>query len=419
MKRKVLSLVLALAFILSFASGASAQRAVKVYVGGTDIEPDVAPVIVEGRVMLPVRAVFEAIKAKVSYNAAERKVTAVKKDTTVEFIIDSKVMTINGEAKEIDVPATIINGRTLVPLRACAEAFKLDVAWNPDRYIAKVKYPVALELEKKNQSYTSTYTYDENGYESSWVSSDEKVTYQYDADGNMLYFERVSPNYTMWGKYEYDVYGNLILQEDSGGTYQKYTYDDHQHRLIRKEDKDGSNYVTYTYTADGKIASEVYSWGSSLIYSYDENGNASVQGDNGYWEKYTYNANGDLLSKITSDEETFEINEYDASGRLIKETVAAFGMEDTNEYAYDENGRIAYVKNPGGETKYTYNEFGDIMTEESDGILKTYTYDANGNLLREECQGGSWTNYTYDENGNLISSETSYGETTKYITVVR
>lgn len=230
-------MALALALTLAFTTVTFAQRDVKVFVGGTDIEPVVAPIIIKGRVMLPVRAVFEAIKAKVSYDAAERKVTAIKKDITVEFVIDSKVMTINGEEKEIDVPATIVNGRTLVPLRACAEAFNLDVAWNGDRYIAKVKYPVAL------------------------VS------------------ETVLPN-------------------------------------------------------------------SDIVH------------------KYTYDENGDLLTQITSDEEMFEINEYDSAGRLIKNTIAAYGMEETWEYGYDENGRIIYTNNPGGITKYTYNEFGDILTEE-------------------------------------------------------
>lgn len=421
LKKKIVSLLMALALTLAFTTVTFAQRDVKVFVGGTDIEPDVAPIIIEGRVMLPVRAVFEAIKAKVSYDAAERKVTAIKKDITVEFVIDSKVMTINGEEKEIDVPATIVNGRTLVPLRACAEAFNLDVAWNGDRYIAKVKYPVALVSETvlPNSDIVHKYTYDENGYEASWTNSvDSSSKTTFDEDGNLLYVEQQYSNYVYWVKNEFDKYGNLVCTENNSGTFEKYIYDE-QHRLIRKEGRDGILYTAYTYNADGKIAREDYGEGTSRIYTYDANGNAYVDGGNGYWEKLTYNANGDLLTQITSDEEMFEINEYDSAGRLIKNTIAAYGMEETWEYGYDENGRIIYTNNPGGITKYTYNEFGDILTEEMDGNIKTYKYDEDGKLLWEGYSEDSGTTYTYDENGNLISSESSYGEITKYITVVR
>ena len=64
--------------------------------------------------MLPVRAVFEEIGAKVEYISSENKVVASKGKKTVVLVIGSNIMPINGVEKEIDAPATAVNNRTLV-----------------------------------------------------------------------------------------------------------------------------------------------------------------------------------------------------------------------------------------------------------------------------------------------------------------
>lgn len=93
---------------------------------------DQLPVIQNGRTLVPVRAIFEKIGADVQWNAEERKVTAVKGNTTVELTIDDVNAKKNGAAQTLEAPATILNGRTMVPLRFAAEAFGADVAWDPD-----------------------------------------------------------------------------------------------------------------------------------------------------------------------------------------------------------------------------------------------------------------------------------------------
>ena len=97
MKKRITTLLLAIAIVLSLSTTAFADRPIKVLVGGEELITDVAAIAINGRTMLPLRAVFESIGATVNYVAAEQKVIATKGDRTVEFVIGSNVMKVNGE----------------------------------------------------------------------------------------------------------------------------------------------------------------------------------------------------------------------------------------------------------------------------------------------------------------------------------
>lgn len=88
------------------------------------------PVIVNNRTMVPLRAIFETMGAEVNWDDATRTVTAVRGDVTISLAIGSDQLYVNGTAVTIDTPAMIINDRTMVPVRAIAEAFGCEVNWN-------------------------------------------------------------------------------------------------------------------------------------------------------------------------------------------------------------------------------------------------------------------------------------------------
>ncbi len=104
-----------------------AEEEIKVYVNGNLVEFDQLPVIESGRTLVPVRGVFEALGAEVSYDNGV--VNGTKGSTKVTINVGSDKAYVDDEEKTLDVPAKIENGRTLVPLRFIGEAFGDDVHW--------------------------------------------------------------------------------------------------------------------------------------------------------------------------------------------------------------------------------------------------------------------------------------------------
>lgn len=82
------------------------------------------------RTMLPLRKPLEAIGAKVSYDQDSKTVTAVKDNLTVQVGIGEKLISVNGEAQEMDTMAVIKEDRTYIPLRAVLSAFGYDIQWH-------------------------------------------------------------------------------------------------------------------------------------------------------------------------------------------------------------------------------------------------------------------------------------------------
>jgi hypothetical protein len=107
----------------------SACLAITVVVNGQTLPAQPPAVERSGRVLLPMRVVFEALQATVGWNAATRTASAVRGDTTVTMTIDSSTAFVNGAPVTLDVPAQLIGGRTYVPVRFPAEAFGADVGW--------------------------------------------------------------------------------------------------------------------------------------------------------------------------------------------------------------------------------------------------------------------------------------------------
>lgn len=90
---------------------------------------NVEPMIENGRTLVPIRALAEAIGASVGWDDAEKMITIVKGDKKIVIRLDSNIGLINGEELTMDVPAKTISGRTMIPLRFVSEAFGMNVGW--------------------------------------------------------------------------------------------------------------------------------------------------------------------------------------------------------------------------------------------------------------------------------------------------
>lgn len=91
-------------------------------------------IIVNDRTLVPLRAVFEAIGAEVEWDEPTRTVTSYREGNTVTLTIGEKILYKNGQAIPLDVASQIINDRTVVPVRAVAEAYGVNVDWDGETY---------------------------------------------------------------------------------------------------------------------------------------------------------------------------------------------------------------------------------------------------------------------------------------------
>lgn len=131
--KKVLALFLTLAMLLSVLTvpALADERAITVIYNGKKLEFDVPPMLINDRTMVPMRAIFEALQSTVYWNDYNETVVGVSKyGDKITIPINSKTVSINGVAYDIDSPAMIVDGRTLIPLRFVSEALECDVEWD-------------------------------------------------------------------------------------------------------------------------------------------------------------------------------------------------------------------------------------------------------------------------------------------------
>jgi len=88
------------------------------------------PTIVDGRTLVPVRGVFEALGFTVGWNNSTRTATLARSSHVVVITIDSDTFTTNGTSHTLDVPAQIIGGSTMLPIRAVVESVGYYIDWD-------------------------------------------------------------------------------------------------------------------------------------------------------------------------------------------------------------------------------------------------------------------------------------------------
>lgn len=139
MKKAVISVVLILSLLLSLTQPAFADNTIKVIIDGKAVAFDQPPVSINGRTLVPLRAIFEALGATVYWSEEVKCATAVRGKTTIYVWLGKKNADINVDNSKsmpeiknvpLDVPAQSIKGYTMVPLRFVGEALGCSVDWN-------------------------------------------------------------------------------------------------------------------------------------------------------------------------------------------------------------------------------------------------------------------------------------------------
>jgi len=236
--KKFLGIMLAVVMLTTIAFAAD----VTVTLDGevVDVESYGSPAtIIEGRTLVPLRAIFEALGASVEWDQVTRTVTSEKGSDKISLTVGADTFYKNDEPIELDVPAQIINDRTMVPARAIAEAYGVGVEWDPTTRTVILTSPVVptVELPEGTILYLTGENYsDELGI---WGENNVGVTVVENPDkagDKVLYLEtqvqdKQAWNY-LWYPCEYvpgqrylitysarpanDAFGNPVVQASFG-----------------------------------------------------------------------------------------------------------------------------------------------------------------------------------------------------------
>ena len=123
--KKIISILTVVTMLMGMLSiSVLANDIITVVLDGEQLIFDVKPQIISGRTMVPMRKIFEAMGASVEWEGSSQKITATKGDITIIMQINNESIIVNGKNITLDVPPQLVDGRTLVPARAVAESLK-------------------------------------------------------------------------------------------------------------------------------------------------------------------------------------------------------------------------------------------------------------------------------------------------------
>ncbi len=183
--KKFLGVVAAIMLVAICAVSVMAQGiTVKLNDEAIDFTPyGVEPQIINSRTMVPLRSIFEALKATVEWDDATKTVTSVRGDVTVKVTIGANALLKNGESVALDSPAVIVDSRTLVPVRAISESFGCEVGWDDATKTVAIKDAASAPEAAKIIESIPTQTFDDgNAMGFSTLNDRQVLTFEEDPD---------------------------------------------------------------------------------------------------------------------------------------------------------------------------------------------------------------------------------------------
>jgi len=161
MQKCIIATTMALIILLGMGNNTeAAMMKLDIRVNDMIIKMDSNPYIEEDRTMVPIRTVVEALGTNdVIWNEALRSATIVVGEKTLTFMIDSMNYWVNDEVKTMGVAPVIVDGRTMLPLRIIAEELSFDVHYNPVIRTVAINNPSAVVSQ--DLIATNQYNYED------------------------------------------------------------------------------------------------------------------------------------------------------------------------------------------------------------------------------------------------------------------
>ena len=129
MKKKIA--ILLSCVCIAFPALTYAQSNIQVKLDGSYVKfSGQEPTVINNRTMVPLRGIFENLGYSIEWDANTKTATLNKDNKSISIQTGADSFSVNGVKKELDVPAQILNGSLMLPLRAIGEAAGLSVVWD-------------------------------------------------------------------------------------------------------------------------------------------------------------------------------------------------------------------------------------------------------------------------------------------------
>ena len=109
------------------------------FYNGELIDFDVAPIMENDRTLIPLRGLFEKMGAVVEWDGQNQTAIVTKDDMVLSVKIDHYGAKVNDSCKYMDVPARLVESRTMIPLRFLSEELGYTVIWNEHNNTINIK----------------------------------------------------------------------------------------------------------------------------------------------------------------------------------------------------------------------------------------------------------------------------------------
>ena len=388
--KKILALFLTIQVLLSFAANADEvltiekePSEIKVILNDEELSFDAPPQIINGRTMVPMRKLFEALSCTVSWDDETKTASAESADgTKLEFTSGTPALTVTdasgkSDIKELDVAPQIVDSRTLIPLRAISESLNADVSWS-DFGERKVMIRQETEIDINEPDVQKIYdgaqsgnvfmcygAYGEGMYVDSEMLDIENFNWMSDLYRNLICMlclkDEMKNEFSREeaGKIITDFFSGFELEED--GSYSAQISPDDVVALI-----DGSVLEGYSDKLFGKPLINKQSYaipiGYAAFFFYARNNIVNIISKDTPALKCNvlYNKASDKYLFLKENTFAAQYTAYNQSSKLLKaskyhDEISVWVYHETDYDEYDGNKRSVYK----GVYKNTYKKDGD------------------------------------------------------------
>lgn len=341
MKKKGFAIVCAAAMLASSVP-AYAADGIKVFVNNYEVVfHGQQPVISDGYTLIPVRGALEAMGVQVVWNEKEKSVLLKKDKQEAKLVIGKK--SFEGGTVQLETPAQIIGGSTMIPLRAVAEYFNGQVAWD-----GKSK-AVSITIDKKEDAYSAvTYKKDLKGEDGTVLITGTVKYPQLNTETLGVEARAINDKIASWAK----------------GCLESYLSENKE--LVKKEAGDlGSDFRTHDFVIDFETPYYKDNLFSFYTNQYTYTGGAH---GNSYAKGFTYdlkagiersisdfvalkgtNAEKLFLKNIIKDDIKQNPSKYfDGAEKMLEESPADIGF-----YLTAENQLVVFISEAGVVAPYS------------------------------------------------------------------